>query len=148
MKTLILALIVCSAAARAEVYRCVDASGATQFSDRPCALGAQKLSRDPAPPGHGAANTPLDLVKQAQWEVDRLHGEIANFSSDYQARIGALDQRLAEAASHDEQNRIAREIAIETAKYRDELAIYQRELSRASRELAQAKSQAPPAAAP
>jgi hypothetical protein len=148
MKSLLWLLLCLSVAARAEFYRCVTESGATEFSDRPCGQGARKITRGADAP---VAQSPLlatDPVEEARQRLARLTEDIGSFSSDHQALIQALEQQLEQAKDNGERNRVAREIAIETAQYTDEMAIYHRQLNAARQALARERRRAAQQATP
>ena len=75
-------LLLCSAGARGEIYKCTDASGAVQFSDRPCTGVSTYIGRKPVPseeqgPDEHLQKTQrlLDAMRQEREEAQQQKAE-------------------------------------------------------------------------
>lgn len=128
-RLLILTTILLSAAAQAEVYRCKDAKGMTQYSDTPCAGAVAVDVRNVQPTTQG---NPNDRMLTAYIQEAIARGDFNKASSlavtpeHYQmiseARLRqdeAKEKRKVEAAAS---ARTQRPVHCSTFKYTDQLA--------------------------
>lgn len=71
MRTFFLGILLLSATAQAQIYKCVDGSGKVGFSDRPCASEASQESveiKSSAP----AAATGGEVTRYSEEEIERM----------------------------------------------------------------------------
>jgi hypothetical protein len=65
-------LLLCGASARGEIYKCTDASGTVQFSDRPCTSVSTYIGRSTAAPD---AQGPDERLQKTRRLLDALQQE-------------------------------------------------------------------------
>ncbi|HYR36273.1 MAG TPA: DUF4124 domain-containing protein [Burkholderiales bacterium] len=91
MKTLALLILLAALPAQAQMYKCVDARGKTEYTDKPLE-GCKESAIKPSPPVSGAVRAPQeDFAKQ---EADLKQRQIERETSAAKER----DQRAALAA--------------------------------------------------
>jgi hypothetical protein len=71
-RVIALSLLLCSASARGEIYKCTDANGGVQFTDRPC-TGVSTLIGKKAPPPD--ARSPDEHLQKTLRLLDALQEE-------------------------------------------------------------------------
>lgn len=86
MKTILIsALLLCSAAASAQVNRCVDAAGKVSYSDAPCATSSKEAKRLRDAP------TEMELWENAERD-ERARAEQARLARERQAQAAAYNR--------------------------------------------------------
>ena len=83
-------LLLCGGAARAEVFKCTDASGAVQFTDHPCGTDSTVIPRKAAPT---EADEPDDHLKKTQRLLDAMRHERLQAEQQKAEQQAAADKR-------------------------------------------------------
>jgi hypothetical protein len=65
-------LLLCGASARGEIYKCTDATGAVQFTDKPCTGVSTYIGKKTAPP---QAQSPDEHLQKTRRLLDALQEE-------------------------------------------------------------------------
>ena len=150
MKIYMLLVIWVSAAAHAQVYKCVDEAGATQFSDLPCGKTTEKVTIDaPASSGinMGASMVVSDDIKilEAQEYIYKIKEVFARRSEDYERQNAALAKKMQNLNLSDEERaELKHQMLDNTHMYFEEKKKFDRELSQAQLELWNAEKPSDP----
>jgi hypothetical protein len=83
-------LLLCSALARGEIYKCTDASGAVQFSDHPCTGVSTYSGRKSAPPD---AQGPDEQLQKTRRLLDAMQQEREQAQREKAQQKAAAEKR-------------------------------------------------------
>jgi uncharacterized protein DUF4124 len=86
-----LGLLLCSACARGEIFKCTDANGAVQFTDHPCGGDSTVITKKTAPPAE--AQTPDEHLQKTQRLLDALQAEREQAKHDQEQRKAETEKR-------------------------------------------------------
>ena len=94
-------LLGASASTYAQIYKCIDESGTTQFSDKPCAQNAEEITIDvPASSGVNLGEKVDEAEKDARQldrEIKQLERKIAKIEKTFDKNMAALSKEFDEA---------------------------------------------------
>lgn len=130
MRTLLLFTLLFSCSANAQIYKCADETGVTQFSDRPCENEAEEITV--APP----ALIGTDTVRQAESRIRDVKSRWDNFSSENLRQQKALQNKLRQNLTPSERERIGEELQQLHDEYFAEMKKSGQDLGSANREKA------------
>jgi hypothetical protein len=83
-------LLLGSVSARGEIYKCTDASGAVQFSDRPCTGVSTLITRKKSPPD---AQSPDEHMQKTRRLLDALQEERDQAKQEQAQQQAAAEKR-------------------------------------------------------
>ena len=83
-------LLLCSASARGEIYKCADATGAVQYSDRPCSGVSTYIGKKTAPP---QAQEPDDQLQRTRRLLDAMQQEREQAKQEKTQQKAAVEKR-------------------------------------------------------
>lgn len=86
-------LLLCGASARGEIYKCTDATGAVQFSDRPC-TGVSTFIGKKAPPPQ--AQSPDEHLQKTRRLLDAMRQEREQAEREKAEQKAKADKRKRE----------------------------------------------------
>ena len=83
-------LLLCGASARGEIYKCADATGAVQFSDRPCSGVSTYIGKKTAPP---PAQEPDEQLQKTRRLLDAMQQEREQAKREQAQQKAAAEKR-------------------------------------------------------
>jgi Domain of unknown function (DUF4124) len=89
-------LLLCGASARGEIYKCTDASGAVQFSDRPCTGVSTYIGKKSASP---ETQGPDEHLQKTRRLLDALRQEREQAEQEKAQQKAAAEKRQHECLS-------------------------------------------------